>query len=162
MLETYYMQKCRKSDKVYFSMVRYYYFFSHSQLGGPDFALKRAATQSADVQGEGKEFYSHSGYKYFGAAKFLPGVREIFEQEKNEAEEKKRKTRKELYSNILPDYYGWREYDDVELLLEEQAAEHKIDQEHEVEFFFPVAMMKFLGNSSYMRFSFLGTKLVIK
>ena len=85
------------------------------------------------MQGEGKEFYAHSGYKYFGAAKYLPGVREMFEQDKGEKDEaKKRKTRRELYSNILPDYYGWREAAEVDLLLEEAAAEAEVDKAHEV------------------------------
>lgn len=50
---------------------------------------------------------AHSGYKYFGAAKDLPGVRELFESEIYGQTDKK--TRAQLYRNITPDYYGWRD-----------------------------------------------------
>merc|ERR1712190_412150 len=62
-----------------------------------------------------------SGYKYFGAAKDLPGVRELFETEV--VPEAPRKTRKQLFKNIQPDYYGWRDEEDGELILVEQSAE---------------------------------------
>ena len=35
----------------------------------------------------------------------------------------------ELYANILPDYYGWRDEDNVDMLLEEAAAEAQIEKE---------------------------------
>lgn len=50
---------------------------------------------------------AHSGYKYFGAAKDLPGVRELFEQETAQLTDKR--NRAQLYRNITPDYYGWRD-----------------------------------------------------
>jgi len=34
-----------------------------------------------------------------------------------------RKTRKQLFQNIQPDYYGWRDEEDEMLLLAEQEAE---------------------------------------
>ena len=34
------------------------------------------------LDSEGKEVPGNRGYKYFGAAKDLPGVRELFEQER--------------------------------------------------------------------------------
>lgn len=77
---------------------------------------------------DGKELYTHSGYKYFGAAKDLPGVRESFEQQKQE-DVARRKTRAQLKQHILPDYYGWRDEDDGVLLAEEEAAERLVDEE---------------------------------
>lgn len=86
-------------------------------LGGPDYK----AQAPKDVETYGAELASHTGYKYFGAAKDLPGVRELFETEV--APEAPRKTRKQLFKNIQPDYYGWRDEEDGMLLLAEQEAE---------------------------------------
>ncbi|XP_033373245.1 pre-mRNA-splicing factor ISY1 homolog isoform X3 [Parus major] len=47
------------------------------ELGGPDYA--RIGPKMLDH--EGKEVPGNRGYKYFGAAKDLPGVRELFEKE---------------------------------------------------------------------------------
>merc|ERR1711953_808028 len=85
-------------------------------LGGPDYAAV-----PKDVETYGAELASHTGYKYFGAAKDLPGVRELFETEV--VPEAPRKTRKQLFKNIQPDYYGWRDEEDGELILVEQSAE---------------------------------------
>ncbi|XP_039971537.1 pre-mRNA-splicing factor ISY1 homolog isoform X2 [Xiphias gladius] len=47
------------------------------ELGGPDYA--RVGPKMLDH--EGKEVPGNRGYKYFGAARDLPGVRELFEKE---------------------------------------------------------------------------------
>jgi len=88
-------------------------------LGGPDYAAMAANTEVA----YGAELASHSGYKYFGAAKDLPGVRELFESEV--VPEAPRKSRKQLFMGIQPDYYGWRDEEDEMLLLAEQGLEHE-------------------------------------
>lgn len=44
------------------------------------FKLKRIGPKMLDH--EGKEVPGNRGYKYFGAAKDLPGVRELFEKER--------------------------------------------------------------------------------
>jgi len=87
------------------------------ELGGADY--KAMAPAQAEVYGA--ELASHAGYKYFGAAKDLPGVRELFETEA--VPEAPRKTRKQLFKNIQPDYYGWRDEEDGMLLLAEQEFE---------------------------------------
>merc|ERR1712157_547937 len=91
-------------------------------LGGPDYA----AAAPKDVEIYGAELASHTGYKYFGAAKDLPGVRELFEAA--DVPEAPRKTRKQLFKDIQPDYYGWRDEEDGMLLLAEQEFEHEAVQ----------------------------------
>lgn len=49
------------------------------------------------------------GYRYFGAAKKLPGVRELFEKP---PELRKRRTRYDIYKRIDASYYGYRDEED--------------------------------------------------
>jgi pre-mRNA-splicing factor ISY1 len=69
----------------------YFELFSNRRSGGPSF------------DNAGKEVVGNRGYKYFGAAKDLPGVRELFSQEPPLMT---RKTRAELMKDIDADYYG--------------------------------------------------------
>ncbi|XP_033098730.1 pre-mRNA-splicing factor ISY1 homolog [Anneissia japonica] len=88
------------------------------ELGGPDY--KKVGPKMLDH--EGKEVPGNRGYKYFGAARDLPGVRELFEQEAPTAP---RKTRSEIMKFINADYYGYRDEDDgvlVPLELEHEKA----------------------------------------
>lgn len=91
-------------------------------LGGPDYKAQKAGAEVV----MGAELASHTGYKYFGAAKDLPGVRELFETEA--VPEAPRKTRKQLFKGIQPDYYGWRDEEDGMLLLAEQQKEMEATQ----------------------------------
>ncbi|XP_031557979.1 pre-mRNA-splicing factor ISY1 homolog [Actinia tenebrosa] len=86
------------------------------ELGGPDYG--KIGPKMLDH--EGKEVPGNRGYKYFGAAKDLPGVRELFEQEPPKAP---RKTRAELYKDVDADYYGYRDEDDGVLVPIEQEVE---------------------------------------
>eukprot|EP00667_Euglena_gracilis_P020609 EG_transcript_22349 len=90
------------------------------ELGGPDYITQ--ARQDA-LQFEGAEAKGAMGYKYFGAAKDLPGVRELFE--KAPAGPAKR-TRYEMHKGVTPDYYGYRDDDDGVLERYEKKAEAKI------------------------------------
>ena len=69
---------------------------------------------------EGKEVPGNKGYKYFGAAKDLPGVRELFE---SDAPVNTKKTRAELMRDVDAHYYGFRDDDDGKLVPAELAAE---------------------------------------
>ncbi|KAM9410032.1 pre-mRNA-splicing factor ISY1 homolog [Pholidichthys leucotaenia] len=89
------------------------------ELGGPDYA--RIGPRMLDH--EGKEVPGNRGYKYFGAARDLPGVRELFEKE---PAPEQRKTRAELMKDVDAEYYGYRDEDDgvllpLELQYEKQA-----------------------------------------
>lgn len=83
--------------------------FRINELGGPNY--RRFGPRMLDH--EGKEVPGNRGYKYFGAARDLPGVRELFEKEPAPAP---RKTRAELMKDVDAEYYGYRDEDDGVLL----------------------------------------------
>ncbi|GES74265.1 pre-mRNA-splicing factor ISY1 homolog [Rhizophagus clarus] len=89
------------------------------KLGGPDY--KRVGPKMLDH--EGKEVPGNRGYKYFGRAKDLPGVRDLFEQE---APSPQKRTRFDLYKNVDADYYGYRDEEDGTLLEYEREIENKV------------------------------------
>ena len=94
------------------------------ELGGPEY--RKIGPKMLDHQG--KEVPGNRGYKYFGAAKDLPGVRELFQQAPPAPT---RKTRSELMKNIDADYYGYRDEDDgmlvpLELEHEKKARAQKV------------------------------------
>lgn len=91
-------------------------------LGGPDH--QSSAPRVTD--GDGSIALGTSGYYYFGAARELPGVRELFEKQ---VAAKARKTRGELYKMVDADYYGYRDEDDGLLVkLEAQRTEAGLAQ----------------------------------
>lgn len=95
------------------------------QLGGVDFKSSHRGGIGGGLEGprvdaEGREVPGSRGYKYFGAAKDLPGVRELFALKEKSMP---RKTRAELMRNVDPDYYGWRDEDDGVIVPLEAEAE---------------------------------------
>ncbi|OBS81174.1 hypothetical protein A6R68_20643 [Neotoma lepida] len=117
------------------------------ELGGPDYG--KVGPKMLDH--EGKEVPGNRGYKYFGAAKDLPGVRELFEKEplygekfwlKDDLDENPakvlpflvalpppRKTRAELMKAIDFEYYGYLDEDDGVIVPLEQDYEKKLRAE---------------------------------
>lgn len=90
------------------------------ELGGPDY--KRIGPKVTDTQGReiAEATGKGPGYRYFGAAKLLPGVKELFERE---PPKQVRRTRHDLYRGIDPDYYGFRDEEDGVLEKVEAEAE---------------------------------------
>jgi pre-mRNA-splicing factor ISY1 len=90
------------------------------QLGGPDFHQLELKQQLENITSD--TILGSGGYRYYGAAKDLPGVRELFER--LALQKQKKRHRSDVYKRITPDYYGWREEEDGVLLeLEEKASQ---------------------------------------
>lgn len=97
-------------------------------MGGPNYMRgggKIYDEQGREIPGGGK------GYKYFGRAKELPGVKELFEAALNKGrEEKPLQERNDMRKNVDAAYYGYAPDEETEEMLayeeekERQAAEH--------------------------------------
>ncbi|KAJ2317326.1 NineTeen Complex (NTC) component, partial [Coemansia sp. RSA 2681] len=100
------------------------------ELGGPDY--KKIGPKMIDHQG--KEVPGNRGYKYFGRAKELPGVRELFDSShqggRGNAANMKRNNRAELIKHADAVYFGFcDENDDGELLeYERKVTEQRIQK----------------------------------
>ena len=95
--------------------------YDYRYLWGKKFYFLFSKFRSKELDSSGREVASDRGYKYFGAAKDLPGVRELFE--KSNELETMRQSRAELIRNVDADYYGYLDDDDgllIPLEKEEQ------------------------------------------
>ncbi|EQC31710.1 hypothetical protein SDRG_10503 [Saprolegnia diclina VS20] len=94
------------------------------ELGGSRYASGKFED---GYEADGVTLQSGKGYKYFGAAKNLPGVRELFEKKEPP---KQKRSRKDMYLGIEPDYYGQLDVaDDADLVAEEAMMEARRIQE---------------------------------
>jgi pre-mRNA-splicing factor ISY1 len=93
------------------------------ELGGPDY--KKIAPRTIDAQGY--ELPGSGGYKYWGTAKDLPGVRELFVKEVPNAP---KKSRADLYKNVNFEYYGFKDEEDDKILEQEREAERQLMEEY--------------------------------
>uniref|UniRef100_A0A7N0TN70 Pre-mRNA-splicing factor ISY1 n=1 Tax=Kalanchoe fedtschenkoi TaxID=63787 RepID=A0A7N0TN70_KALFE len=95
------------------------------ELGGPNYS--RYSAKMTDLDGNIIDVPNPSGrgpgYRYFGAAKKLPGVKELFEKP---PELRKRRTRYDIYKRIDASYYGYRDDEDGVLEKVEGPAEKKM------------------------------------
>jgi pre-mRNA-splicing factor ISY1 len=89
------------------------------ELGGPNYMKVKTGIVDAD----GNEMAGTKGYKYYGAARELPGVRELFSN-KNPAPAAKR-SRAEMYKCADAWYFGYRDEDDALLAPLEKSAEEE-------------------------------------
>ncbi|KAH7860896.1 hypothetical protein Vadar_019263 [Vaccinium darrowii] len=98
------------------------------ELGGPNYTKHSA--KMTDLDGNIVDVPNPSGrgpgYRYFGAAKKLPGVRELFDKP---PELRKRRTRYDIYKRIDASYYGYRDEEDGILVKFEALAEKKMREE---------------------------------
>jgi len=92
-------------------------------LGGPNYmraAAKVYDDQGREIPGRGK------GYKYFGRARDLPGVKELFEAARaKKAEEKPLEARADIRRQVDAAYYGWSPDEEDDELLAYEAAREK-------------------------------------
>lgn len=88
------------------------------ELGGPNY--HKVGPKMLDH--EGKELPGNRGYKYFGAAKDLPGVRQLFEEAPPPPP---RKNRGDLMKDIDAYYYGYLDDEDGVLKKLETEVEKK-------------------------------------
>lgn len=88
------------------------------ELGGLDY--RKFNPKMVDAQGI--ELPGSGGYKYFGAAKDLPGVRELFQREIPTAPNKHKS---DLFKNITYNYYGFLGEEDREMREEEKRVEEE-------------------------------------
>lgn len=110
---------------------KHYWEIRIRELGG---TVALGGKQYYDI--EGKELPGAPGYRYYGAAKNLPGIRELFAESALEqaSTHKKPKSKGDLYKNITPDYYGFRDDDDGQLMeLEAQREEQLLDEYPDLE-----------------------------
>ncbi|XP_059666121.1 uncharacterized protein LOC132311959 [Cornus florida] len=95
------------------------------ELGGPNYSKQSA--KMTDLEGNIVDVPNPSGrgpgYRYFGAAKKLPGVRELFDKP---PELRKRRTRYDIYKRIDASYYGYRDDEDGILVKLEGPAEERM------------------------------------
>jgi pre-mRNA-splicing factor ISY1 len=90
-------------------------------LGGANYRRNVAM-----LDDDGREVPGTKGYKYFGRAKELPGVKELFEsRKKEEDEENATHTFYKKFTNQGPAYFGDVDEADGDLLKYEEAAEQE-------------------------------------
>ncbi|KAI0249336.1 Isy1-domain-containing protein [Lactifluus subvellereus] len=90
-------------------------------LGGANYRRNVAM-----LDDDGREVPGTKGYKYFGRAKELPGVKELFEsRKKEEDEENATHNFYKKFSNQGPAYFGDLDEADGELMRYEEAAEQE-------------------------------------
>jgi pre-mRNA-splicing factor ISY1 len=102
-------------------------------LGGPDYAGSGPKTSEAIADGSEVEGASGKGqgYRYFGAAKTLPGVKELFQRQ---APRTVRRTRHQMFKEINAAYYGFRDEEDGIVVKAEDEAEASVRREAILEY----------------------------
>lgn len=94
------------------------------QLGGPNYA-RGGSVHTEDgrlIEGAGR------GYRYFGRARELPGVKEMFEASTKPRDDLKKHVRQDTWKHVNADYYGFIAGSDEEKLLS-----HETNREREAQ-----------------------------
>lgn len=92
------------------------------ELGGPNYmrgGAKMLDDEGRVIEGGGK------GYRYFGRARELPGVKELFEAAKSVPDEKKAATRQDLRYRVDAGYYGYNLDEEDGTLLKYEAQKER-------------------------------------
>lgn len=95
-------------------------------LGGPDYSKVSAPIEASSLVGE-------RGYKYFGVAKDLPGVKEYLAAQRARQPDK-RPTRAELLRRVDVSYYGFQDEENAGLMGLAETAEKEMRAEAIVNF----------------------------
>eukprot|EP00656_Telonema_subtile_P055888 TRINITY_DN8798_c0_g1_i6.p1 TRINITY_DN8798_c0_g1~~TRINITY_DN8798_c0_g1_i6.p1 ORF type:complete len:262 (+),score=72.72 TRINITY_DN8798_c0_g1_i6:135-920(+) len=89
-------------------------------LNGPDYSkISHKVSDDSGIQVPG----GRGSYRYFGAAKKLPGVAELF---RSEPPPPPKRTRYQMYKGVDADYYGYRDDDDGLLGSSEALQEQQV------------------------------------
>jgi len=92
------------------------------KLGGLDYNAMERKRQVEE--GDPQAGLGGNTYRYFGAAKDLPGVQEILNKQAQKSVKKR-----DMTKQITPDYFGWRDEEDGVLVeLEEQVIQDYMKQ----------------------------------
>eukprot|EP01080_Neovahlkampfia_damariscottae_P002938 gene2938-4777_t len=89
------------------------------ELNGPDYSKITPESKNSEV-------LNINGFKYFGAARNLPGVRELYEKSHYKAP---KKTRSDLQKSVDAYYYGLYSVDKSIVDLEKEAEEKEREKE---------------------------------
>jgi pre-mRNA-splicing factor ISY1 len=108
------------------------------ELGGPNYIIRGGGIEEGGVSVKPKGHEKLEGaarhYKYFGAAKNLPGVKELFEKKEEEDEEgkarRKKRTKTEMLKRADAKYFGFNDdEEDGDFLQKEREAEIQLKKE---------------------------------
>lgn len=101
-------------------------------LGGPNYM--RGGVKMYDEQGREIPGLGGKGYKYFGRARELPGVKELFEAARTKGqEEKPLEESKDLRKMVDAAYYGYAPDEEDEALLKYEAEKERQAVAHMLE-----------------------------
>jgi pre-mRNA-splicing factor ISY1 len=108
------------------------------ELGGPNYIVRGGGIEEGGVTVKPKGYEKLEGaarhYKYFGAAKNLPGVKELFEKKEEDDEEgkarRKKRTKTEMLRRADAKYFGFNDdEEDGDFLKKEREAEIALKRE---------------------------------
>ena len=108
------------------------------ELGGPNYIVRGGGIEEGGVTVKPKGYEKLEGaarhYKYFGAAKNLPGVKELFEKKEEDNEEgkarRKKRTKTEMLRRADAKYFGFNDdEEDGDFLKKEREAEIALKRE---------------------------------
>ncbi len=93
-------------------------------LGGPNYMRTGARIYDESGKEIGGGVQSSKAYKYYGRARDLPGVKELFEMARTKAQEKEKplEARDDLRRQVDAAYYGYAADEEDDRLLEYEAA----------------------------------------